>query len=168
MLLLDKPKIYNTFETLKADFFIAGENGIITHIGFARHFYPQHWVLDSSAYKNEIASLIAFFNGEQKALKINFSLEGTDFQKKVWQTIATIPYGETRSYKEVAIMSGHPNAARAVGNACNKNRLLLAIPCHRVVAANGIGGYGGNLEAKRWLLDIEKTNLEEDNHASNL
>ena len=157
---LDSPHIYNTFETQKADFFIAGIGDTVTHIGFARRFYPTNWAYHPDAYSDAIIDLVRFFNGDIKTLDIPFALFGTNFQKKVWRAIARIPYGETRSYKEVAIMSGHPNAARAVGNACNKNRLLLAVPCHRVVASNGLGGYGGNLEAKKWLLNIEKTNLE--------
>lgn len=160
MLWLDRSLVYNTFETSTTDFFIAGENDRVTHIGFSPLFYPPNWFFDPHAFSKEIDILIRFFNGEIKKPDIPIRMSGTDFQIKVWQTIASIPYGETRSYKEVAIMAGHPNAARAVGNACNKNRLLLAIPCHRVVASNGLGGYGGNLEAKKWLLNMEKRNLD--------
>jgi len=149
---------YNTFKTSAAEFYIAGKEGKITDIGFSKDFYPAYWLFDNTAFTKEINQLKAFFEGEKTSLDIPYSLEGTDFQKRVWNTISTIPYGETRSYKEVAIMAGNPSAARAVGNVCNKNRLLLLVPCHRVVASNGLGGYGGNLEAKEWLLNIEKQN----------
>jgi len=148
--------VYNTFSTGKADFIIAGNDRAVTHIGFARDFYPLEWIFDNNAFKPEISDLTAFFHGEIKSLDIPYELSGTYFQKLVWRTIATIPYGETRSYKEIAMMAGHPNAQRAVGNVCNKNCLLLLVPCHRVVAAHGLGGYGGNLEAKKWLLNNEK------------
>ncbi|MEX1307110.1 MAG: methylated-DNA--[protein]-cysteine S-methyltransferase [Eubacteriales bacterium] len=157
MSLLDRT-IYNTFSTEKAEFYIAGNSRAVTHIGFAREFYPVEWIKDENAFPSEISDLIAFFRGEKRTLDIPYVLEGTDFQKLIWQTIAKIPYGETRSYKEVAMMAGRPNAQRAVGNVCNKNRLLLLVPCHRVVAAHGLGGYGGNLEAKKWLLNNEKEN----------
>lgn len=150
--------VYNTFSTEKAEFYIAGNDRAVTHVGFSREFYPYEWIKDEDAFKSEILDLIAFFHGEKKKLTIPYELSGTDFQKRVWNTIAKIPYGETRSYKEVAMMTGHPNAQRAVGNVCNKNRLLLLVPCHRVVAAHGLGGYGGNLEAKKWLLNNEKEN----------
>ena len=150
--------VYHTFSTEKAEFYIAGNDRAVTHIGFAHEFYPIEWIKDKSAFKSEISDLVAFFRGEKRILDIPYELSGTDFQKLVWRTIATIPYGETRSYQEVAMMAGHPNAQRAVGNVCNKNRLLLLVPCHRVVAAHGLGGYGGNLEAKKWLLDNEKEN----------
>ncbi len=160
MSLSDKPHVFNRFSTLKAGFFIAGFDGVVTHIGFDRQYYPLHWVYNPDAFQPEISDLIRFFNGEIKKPDIEYELFGTDFQTKVWQTISQIPYGETRSYKEVAMMAGYPGAARAVGNACNKNCLLLAVPCHRVVAANGLGGYGGNLDAKIWLLDIEQQHKE--------
>ena len=75
---------------------------------------------------------------------------GTSFQKKVWKELKKIPYGETRSYKEVALAIGHPQSARAVANACAKNPLLEIIPCHRVIRGDGkMGGYNGKKGARR-------------------
>ena len=83
--------------------------------------------------------------------------EGTDFQKKVWEALKAIPYGETRSYAQIAAAAGNPKACRAVGGANNKNPLPVIIPCHRVIGADGsLTGYGGGLEIKRFLLNLER------------
>lgn len=88
-------------------------------------------------------------------------MEGTPFQKRVWEALKTIPYGETRSYSELAKMIGNEKACRAVGGANNKNPLAVIVPCHRVIGANGsLVGYGGGLAKKRHLLDLEKKVLQ--------
>ena len=85
-------------------------------------------------------------------------LRGTPFQQEVWQTLQRIPLGQTRSYQEVAIGIGRPNAFRAVAQACARNPVALVVPCHRVVqTGGGLGGYAYGLAAKRFLLDLEKT-----------
>lgn len=85
------------------------------------------------------------------------NLQGTEFQKKVWKKMSQIPYGKTKSYGELAQSIKSPGAARAVGTACAKNHVLLAIPCHRVVGRNGLGGFsGGGLGVKRQLLNLEQ------------
>ena len=90
-------------------------------------------------------------------VKIDFS--GTDFQNSVWQAMMEIPYGETRTYKQIAEKIGRPKAVRAVGTACGKNILPIIVPCHRVVASGGkLGGYAFGLEAKKQLLDLESKN----------
>lgn len=81
---------------------------------------------------------------------------GTAFQKSVWEILATIPYGQTYSYKEVATLLNKNNASRAVGNACEKNNLLILIPCHRVVGKHDLGGFALDLKIKQFLLDLEK------------
>ena len=86
-------------------------------------------------------------------------LEGTDFQKKVWKEISKIPYGETRTYKDLAVAIGRPNSSRAVANACGKNPYAPTIPCHRVVRSDGkLGGYSakGGIKAKKMLLEQEQ------------
>ena len=84
-----------------------------------------------------------------------FVEKGTDFQRRVWNRIAEIPYGETISYGELAQALGNPGAARAVGQACNANPLPLIVPCHRVRGSAGVGGFAGGGAAKRYLLDLE-------------
>ncbi|PKY88278.1 cysteine methyltransferase [Falseniella ignava] len=95
--------------------------------------------------------------GERTTFDIAYELEGTAFQKKVWQELTKIPYGETRTYKEIAIAIGNPNASRAVGMANNKNPLMIVVPCHRVTGTNGkLVGYGEGIAMKRELLAMEQ------------
>jgi methylated-DNA-[protein]-cysteine S-methyltransferase len=83
-------------------------------------------------------------------------MEGTPFQQKAWKAMQTIPYGQTISYAEEARRAGHPTALRAIGNANHRNPIAVIVPCHRVVASHGkIGGYGGGLDRKRFLLNLE-------------
>ena len=96
-----------------------------------------------------------YFSGQRREFDLPFEIKGTQFQKKVLEAMISIPYGEVLSYSEVAFQINHPAAFRAVGNACNGNKLPLLIPCHRVVAANGLGGFGCGLEKKSYLLRLE-------------
>lgn len=98
-----------------------------------------------------------YFEGNRCEFTVPLAPEGTPFQQKVWAALRTIPYGETRSYKEVAAMVGNEKACRAVGMANNRNPLPIFIPCHRVVGANGkLVGYAGGLDVKTYLLELEK------------
>ena len=109
--------------------------------------------------KETVAALNAYFAGELKEFTLPLSPEGTDFQQRTWQSLCDIPYGETRSYKEVAEMAGSPKAARAVGMANNRNPIAIIIPCHRVVGADGkLVGFGGGLDKKEFLLELERKN----------
>jgi methylated-DNA-[protein]-cysteine S-methyltransferase len=105
-----------------------------------------------------------YFNGNLTNFPLKFKSHfidsGTDFQKKVWQRLAEIPFGMTRTYGEIAELAGSPKSARAVGMACGANPLALIIPCHRVVAAHGLGGFAGGVETKKGLLELEQRNLE--------
>lgn len=108
------------------------------------------------AFSRWMESLTAYLNGDTRALHLPLDIRGTAFQQKVWRYLQTIPAGETRSYAEVAAAIGHPKAARAVGTACGKNRLAIAIPCHRVLRGDGdLAGYRWGLERKRALLEQE-------------
>ena len=106
------------------------------------------------------SDLIMALKGALDNKKINkelpLDISGTDFQMKIWKLVARIPFGETRTYGEVALMSGRPFGARAVGQVMRRNPLPVIFPCHRVVAAGGIGGFTGGLELKRYLLEREK------------
>ncbi len=102
--------------------------------------------------------LSEYFSGRQKEFKTPVDIEGTTFQKQVWQSLRDIPYGETKSYKEIALRVGGENYARAVGMANNKNPLPIIIPCHRVVGSNGsLVGYALGLELKRKLIELESS-----------
>lgn len=101
-----------------------------------------------------------YFLGNRKNFDIPIILEGTKFQKKVWKALLTICYGQTVSYKDLAEMIDSPRAYRAVGNANNKNKIMIIVPCHRVVGSKGdLTGYSGGLDLKKFLLDLEKNNL---------
>lgn len=103
--------------------------------------------------------LSEYFEGKRKEFDLALDAEGTDFQKRVWARLQKIPYGQTKSYKDIAAELKKPNACRAVGNANGKNPISLIVPCHRVIAADGsIGGYAGGLHIKKFLLDLEKKN----------
>lgn len=95
--------------------------------------------------------------GRRKKFTVPLDLDGTPFQKRVWKALLAIPYGETRSYGEIARQVGNPKAARAVGMANHENPVAIIVPCHRVIAGDGtLGGYGGGLEKKSRLLGMEK------------
>ncbi|MGN0107116.1 MAG: methylated-DNA--[protein]-cysteine S-methyltransferase [Hominilimicola sp.] len=105
------------------------------------------------------AQLDEYFNGKRFKFDMPLSLYGTDFQKSVWKALTEIPYGETRSYKDIAVKIGNQKACRAVGMANNRNRIIIIIPCHRVIGTNGsLVGYGGGLDVKAQLLAFEKEN----------
>ena len=98
-----------------------------------------------------------YFDGKRKHFDLRISLEGTDFQKRVWNELMAIPYGEIVSYKNIAERIGNPKASRAVGNANNKNKLLIIIPCHRVIGSNGsLNGYNAGLQRKEHLIRHER------------
>ena len=97
-----------------------------------------------------------YFQGKRRAFDLPLKLNGTEFQRAVWNALLEIPYGETRSYHDIAKRLNKPGAARAVGQANHRNPLWIIVPCHRVVqAGGGLGGYGGGLEVKRRLLELE-------------
>lgn len=105
---------------------------------------------------NTIKQLNEYFQGKRKTFDLPLNPKGTEFQKKVWQELKKIPYGATKSYKNIAIAIGNPNSSRAVGNANNKNPIPIIIPCHRVIGTNKrLIGYAGGLDKKQKLLDIE-------------
>ncbi len=110
-----------------------------------------------------ISELDEYFEGTRKVFTFPVKLEGTAFQKQVWQALRQIPYGETRSYKEIAEEIGHERAYRAVGSANRVNQFPIVIPCHRVIGANGkLSGYAGGLQIKVKLLQLEKSFLEQE------
>jgi O-6-methylguanine DNA methyltransferase len=114
-------------------------------------------VKDDRKNRGVIDQLRRYLNGELRRFDCKLDFEGTPFQKKVWSALAKIPYGQTRSYQDIAKSIGHPNAFRAVGNANGQNSIPLIVPCHRVVETNGgLGGFGHGIKVKKRLLDLEK------------
>lgn len=97
-----------------------------------------------------------YFQGKLKKFDIPLKMEGTDFQKKIWRSLQKISFGQTKTYGELARKAGVPGGARAVGNSCAKNPFLIVLPCHRVLAGKGLGGFALGLKAKKYLLNLER------------
>lgn len=137
---------------------IADNGSAITNLYFDSENVPQGATVQETALiKNAVAQLNEYFAGKRKVFDIPLAMDGTTFQKTVWNALIAIPYGETRSYKEIAESIGCPKACRAVGMANNKNPLAVFIPCHRVIGTNGkLVGYAGGLDVKERLLGMEK------------
>ncbi len=114
-------------------------------------------VKSSTFFQPIIEKYVAYFQGYEVQFTENLDLKGrTPFERAVWKVTQEIPYGKTKSYAEIARLIDKPAAARAVGQALGRNPLAIVIPCHRVLASDGtLGGYGGGLELKRYLLDLE-------------
>lgn len=117
---------------------------------------PMTEAADNPILKRAVQQLQEYFAGTRNRFDLELDFAGTDFQKKVWQALLTIPFGETRSYSEIAEQIGNPSAVRAVGAANGKNPISIVAPCHRVIGASGkLTGFAGGLEAKEQLLMLE-------------
>jgi len=113
-----------------------------------------------SALAPYLRELNDYFAGERREFSFPLDLRGTEFQLACWHALLEIPYGETRSYRDIAEAIGHPHAYRAVGMSNNRNPVAIVVPCHRVIASSGsLCGYGGGLDIKRKLLDLEQASL---------
>lgn len=118
---------------------------------------------DTSVLKNVRQQLDEYIRGKRKIFDIPLLFAGSDFQKRVWRNLLDIPYGETVSYGSLAEMIGNRNAVRAVAAANGANAISIFVPCHRVIGSDGsLTGYAGGLEAKRWLLNLEKQGMSFD------
>ncbi len=120
--------------------------------------FPGKIVRDDRRNRNVLNQLKRYLKGELQRFDCKLDFRGTPFQKKVWSALAKIPYGRTRSYRDIAQAIGHPKAFRAVGTANGRNSIPLILPCHRVIESNGgLGGFGHGVKVKKQLLDFEKT-----------
>lgn len=105
--------------------------------------------------------IVAYLKGQRRSFDLSIHFEGTDFQKLVWQAMLEIPWGETRSYSDLAKSIGRPKACRAVGQAAGKNELLIIVPCHRVITKDGrYGGFRAGITCKKSLLKLENSNFK--------
>ena len=113
---------------------------------------------ETRTIKQAHKELQEYFAGRRQVFDVPLRTEGTEFQEKVWAALRTIPYGETRSYGDIAKQIGNPKGSRAVGGANNKNPILIMTPCHRVIGSSGaLVGFGGGLDVKEYLLKLEKS-----------
>ena len=140
---------------------IVEKNGKISNLYFATDQPPQGVRLfETPLLKNAAQQLHSYLEGSLQEFLLPLAPEGTDFMQRIWEALGKIPYGETASYKDIAIAAGSPKAARAAGMANNRNPLPIFIPCHRVIGASGkLVGYRGGLALKQKLLEIEGLNF---------
>jgi methylated-DNA-[protein]-cysteine S-methyltransferase len=150
-------KVCNLKDSLRLG--IAEDNGAICRVCFNTGKKMDDFIKEETPLIKETAEqLDQYFNKKRKVFNLPVKLNGTDFQIKVWNALGEIAYGETRSYKELATMTGNPKACRAVGMANNRNPVVIIVPCHRVIGHDGsLTGYAGGLELKRQLLELEKS-----------
>lgn len=116
-------------------------------------------VIDENTYL-ALKQLEEYFNRKRKNFTVKINMKGTEFEKKVWSELLNIPYGKVASYKQIAEAIENPKASRAVGNANNKNKIAIVIPCHRVIGSNNkLIGYAGGINRKKYLLELENIQL---------
>ena len=151
---------YRTIDSPIGLLTLAGCGSVLTNLRMVDQTYEPSragWSADPRSFDDAVGQLTAYFAGELTDFDIELDLRGTEFQQRVWKALLTIPYGETRSYGEIAEQIGAPGSARAVGWANGHNPIAIVVPCHRVIGASGsLTGYGGGLDRKRKLLELEK------------
>lgn len=151
---------YTQIETPIGPFMLAGNGETLLTTSFStgsqRRKPEAGWIEDATSLRFAIDQLEEYFGGQRTHFDLPLAIVGTDFQKKVWRVLQTIPHGEVWSYGRVAEALGRPTASRAVGAANAANVLPIVVPCHRVIGADGtLAGFGGGLETKQWLLRFE-------------
>ena len=143
-----------SYETELGSVTIVEEDGALLAIFTHRSF--EGVCQETPLIRKAHQQLTEYLKGGRKTFDLPLNPQGTEFQKRVWKALCDIPYGETRSYKQIAEAIGHPKAMRAVGMANNRNPLLIVVPCHRVIGANGkLVGYAAGLDKKAFLLQLE-------------
>lgn len=151
---------YSTKFSYKSEFgplTIYENKGKIVKISFTEDKSEDDF--ESKTIKKCYEEINSYLKGTLKDFTVDLEVSGSDFQKKVYRALLEIPYGSTKTYKDIAKAIGNPNSSRAVGNANNKNPLPIIIPCHRVIGSNGnLIGYAGGLDIKKMLLSIEGRN----------
>lgn len=151
------------YHTVVGKIGISEEDGLITEVLFIdddENSLTERKVRETQIIKRASNQLKEYFAGQRRVFDLSLSINGTPFQTMVWNALKAIPYGETRSYKDIAIQIGKSKACRAIGMANNRNKIPIIIPCHRVIGAKGeLVGYGGGLRIKEKLLEIEGNNI---------
>ncbi len=151
---------YTTLDSPIGELLLVGDGRALSGLYMQQGERPAKstdgWQHDPAAFADVTAQLREYFAGERTAFDLPLALHGTPFQRRVWRALQDIPYGQTISYGELARRIDQPSAARAVGLANGSNPVSVIVPCHRVIGANGtLTGYGGGIERKRTLLDLE-------------
>ena len=161
---------YGVFATVLGPMLVAGTIHGVSHVAFGddscqleaefhEAFAPASATRDDTHVAPWARSISAQLDGKARAIDVPIDVTGTPFQQRVWTELRRIPFGELRSYQELAVLIGRPTAARAVAGACASNRVAVIIPCHRVIRGTGeLGGYRWGVERKQKLLDAEREN----------
>ncbi|MFU8816542.1 MAG: methylated-DNA--[protein]-cysteine S-methyltransferase [Pseudomonadales bacterium] len=152
--------IYSYMDSPIGRLLLAGAVGALKVIGFSSGRRARgaglDWSRDDEPFREVKRQLEEYFAGDRQRFELPLAVDATPFQARVLAALCAIPYGETRSYKDIAAAIGNPRAVRAVGGANGSNPLPLVIPCHRVIGSGGaLTGFGGGMDAKRFLLDLE-------------
>ena len=140
---------------------IVEEGGCITNLYFETDIVPSDLELcETGTIREAFRQLQAYLSGGLTVFSVPLAPRGTEFFRRVWQELCSVPYGTTASYKQIAVAAGNPKAVRAVGMANNRNPVPLFIPCHRIIGSDGrLVGYRGGLDVKRSLLELEKQHV---------
>jgi methylated-DNA-[protein]-cysteine S-methyltransferase len=154
--------LYTTMNSPVGELLLVGDETALRGVHFPNHRSPL--TRDHRSAREPFGTareqLEQYFAGDRRDFELTLELDGPAFHKRVWEALLTIPYGETRSYGQIAAQVGDPGAARAVGFANGRNPIAIVVPCHRVIGADGsLTGYGGGLPRKRQLLDLEAGRL---------
>lgn len=152
---------YSYYPSLVGDVLLVSDGSALRLISFSEGKAARQpeadWMRRNGWFDAVKRQLDAYFTGELTEFDLPLSPQGTEFQRRVWQALTTIPYGETRSYRDIAIQIGQPDAVRAVGAANGQNPLPIVVPCHRVIGADGsLAGFSGGIENKKKLLQLEQ------------
>jgi methylated-DNA-[protein]-cysteine S-methyltransferase len=153
--------LYTTMESPIGDLLLVGDgetlSGLYMQDGRKPKRIATDWTESAASFTDVKRQLGEYFAGERTTFEVKLAAEGAPFEREVWHALEGIPYGETVSYGEIARRVGQPAAARAVGTANGRNPIAVIVPCHRVIGADGsLTGYGGGLERKRLLLELER------------
>ena len=157
---------YDIIESLVCPILLAGDEKGLKHVIFLKGErqveIPDDWVENKELFREATRQLDAYFLGKLESFDLKLAPEGTEFQKSVWKALCKIPYGETRTYKDIAASVGKPKAYRAVGLANNRNPIAIIVPCHRVIGSNDkLTGYASGLDLKAFLLKLEENKLKD-------
>jgi methylated-DNA-[protein]-cysteine S-methyltransferase len=152
--------LYDTIDSPIGTLLLVGDGHALHRVDMQQGRRPTRidpsWQRDPEALADAATQLSEYFAGSRRAFELDLSMAGNPFERRVWDELVEIPYGETASYGEIAQRVGAASAARAVGLANGRNPIAVIVPCHRVIGADGsLTGYGGGLERKRFLLDLE-------------
>jgi methylated-DNA-[protein]-cysteine S-methyltransferase len=155
---------YTTLESPVGPLLLAGDADALRLVSFesSKHAAPPQadWKQDNAPFAEVVRQLQAYFRGELREFDVPLALQGTEFQRRVWNALRGIPYGETISYLQLAERIGNPRAVRAVGLANGSNPIPIIVPCHRVIGSDGsLTGFGGGISTKKKLLELESKQL---------